>query len=118
MTSKTVTVYGLSIDNNIGSTDPNVYIIRESKDELEEYLSDRWTTIVEIEVTFKFPEPELPTTPGSVVRAKTEYSGLILWGLSADEDGEPWYGLSNGVQYAEREELTNVEVLFDAATIN
>jgi len=64
------------------------------------------------------PEPALPTTPGSVIRATTTYDGTILLVRSDHSPGE-WLGWNTTLSEPDSwsgDYLTDVEILFDAGT--
>lgn len=126
MSSTTVKRYGLALKKYAGSLDPKDYLQRETAEELEEFVGrDSWdSTIVELDITITFPEPELPTTPGSLIRATLdqEWSDsevTVTLALSDDEDSEAWYAITQPAtgEYFSASVLRNVEILFDAATI-
>lgn len=127
MSSTTVKRYGLALKRAAGSLNPMDYLQRETAEELEEFVGrESWdSTIVELDITITFPEPELPTTPGSVIRA-TVFStwqneeNSILLALSDDEDSEPWYAITapHAGDYYAADELSNITVVFDAATVS
>lgn len=118
MTSTTVKRYGLALKKGAGSTNPTDYLQRETAEELEEYVGrDSWdSTVVELEITITFPEPELPIAVGSVVQAVIEEDELTKLALDADGDWRALDGSSLG-EYWDSTDLTNIKVLFDAATI-
>lgn len=125
MSSTTIKRYALTDKRNAGSTKPNDYITRDTREELEQHRKGEWETpIVELDITFNFPEPELPTTPGSLIRASitTEWDGTnsVLLALSDDTDSEPWYVITAPYtgEYYPAHEFSNVAVLFDAATVS
>lgn len=57
---------------------------------------------------------ELPTTPGSVVRA-SRFGDVAFWTLTDDGDDNPWRSVSGS--YAGPEDLSGVEVLFVAPAV-
>jgi len=117
MTNKTVTIYGITNKSSVGSTRIDDYLRKDAPDALATFRRESWDTpIVEIEVTFKFPEPELPTAVGSVVAAVVEEEPARL---ALDSDGD-WRALNGAYigEYWDSNDLTDIKILFDAATIN
>lgn len=119
MSSTTVKRYGLALKRSAGSLNPADYLQRETAEELEEFAGrDSWdSTIVELDITITFPEPELPTTTGSVISAVVDAETRTT--LALDEDGD-WHDLDGddvGGYYSNNNLLTGIKVLFDAATI-
>lgn len=79
------------------------------------------TTVVETpsSIVTVIPAPvELPTAPGSVVRAALGDEDRALWTLTPDTDSQPWNRLGYHYRgnWAGASDLKDVEVLFDAAT--
>jgi hypothetical protein len=57
----------------------------------------------------------LPTTPGSVIRATLHgYAGIGVFGLTCDQDSEPWRQVDGAGDYYEPGDLALIEVIFDA----
>lgn len=120
MSSTTVKRYGLALKRGAGSLNPTDYLQRETAEELEEFVGrESWdSTIVELDITITFPEPELPTAVGSVVQAVVEEvveEELTMLALDADGDWRALDGSTVG-EYWDSSDLTSIKVLFDAAT--